>query len=93
MTKAQLIAAVVEKTGMTKRQATDAVDAIFTIITETIKTGGTQGVVNIAGFGKFYVRQRPARTVRNPRTGEEIRKPATRVPVFRPAKTLREAVL
>ncbi|MCS7225267.1 MAG: HU family DNA-binding protein [Armatimonadetes bacterium] len=93
MTKAELIRAVVQKTGLGKKEAASAVDAVFATITETIKKGGKKGVVNIAGFGKFAVRHRPARTVRNPRTGEEIRKPATKVPVFRPSKTLKEAVL
>jgi DNA-binding protein HU-beta len=92
MTKAQLAAQVAERTGLTKKQANEVVDAVFSIITEVLTKKETAEPVNIAGFGKFVVKERPKRVVRNPRTGETVEKPATRVPAFRPAKQLKEAV-
>jgi DNA-binding protein HU-beta len=92
MTKAQLAAKVAERTGLTKKQANEVVDAVFSIITEVLTKKRNAEPVNIAGFGKFVVKERPKRIVRNPRTGETVEKPATRVPAFRPAKQLKEAV-
>lgn len=92
MTKAQLAEKVAEKTGLTKKQANKAVDAVFSIITAAISKKPDAEPVSIPGFGKFAVRQRPERTVRNPRTGEPIEKPATIVPVFRAASALKRAV-
>ena len=92
MTKAQLVAKVAERTGLSKKQASEVVDAVFGIITETLTKKRNAEPVNIAGFGRFVVKQRPKRIVRNPRTGEQVEKPATRVLAFRPAKQLKEAV-
>ncbi len=92
MTKAQLAAKVAERTGLTKKQANEVVEAVFRIIAETIAKKRNAEAVNISGFGRFAVRHRPKRIVRNPRTGEQVEKPATRVPVFRPAKQLKELV-
>ncbi len=92
MTKAQLAAKVAERTGLSKKQANEVVDAVFSIIVETLSKKHNAEPVNIAGFGRFVVKQRPKRIVRNPRTGEQVEKPATRVPAFRPAKQLKEAV-
>lgn len=92
MTKAQLAALVAERTGLTKRQANEVVDVVFGIITEALTKEQNAEPVNIAGFGKFVVKVRPRRTVRNPQTGETIEKPETKVLAFRPAKQLKEAV-
>ncbi|GBC98682.1 DNA-binding protein HU [bacterium HR17] len=92
MTKAQLVSKVAERTGLTRKQVLQVVDTLFGVITETLSKKRNTEPVNITGFGRFAVRQRPARVVRNPRTGETMRKPASRVPVFRPAKQLKQAV-
>ncbi|MGQ9463284.1 MAG: HU family DNA-binding protein [Candidatus Fervidibacter sp.] len=92
MTKAQLAAEVAKKTGLTKKQAADVVDAVFNTIVEVLTRKRNSEPVNIAGFGKFVVKVRPKRVVRNPRTGETIEKPETKLPAFRPAKQLKEAV-
>ena len=81
MNKAELIAAVAEKTGLTKKDSERAVNATFQAITETIETGEK---VQLVGFGVFDVKRREARVGRNPKTKEEIQIPASRVPVFKP---------
>lgn len=92
MNKAQLAAKVAERTGLTKKQATEVVTVVFDIIRETLARKRNAEPVNIAGFGKFAVKERKKRKVRNPRTGEVIEKPATRVPTFRPSRELKQAV-
>ena len=92
MTKAQLVAKVAERTGLPKKQVAQVVETVVAVITETLSKKRNTEVINITGFGRFAVRQRPARTVRNPRTGEVVQKPPSRVPVFRPAKQLKQAV-
>lgn len=89
MNKASLVEKVHEIIGGTKVQAEQVVDSIFGSITDTIK-GGEE--VSIAGFGIFSAKERAARTARNPRTGEAITVPAMRVPKFRAAKALKDAV-
>jgi DNA-binding protein HU-beta len=89
MNKAQLVEKVNEVTGGTKVQAEEVVDTVFNSIVDTIK-GGDE--VSIAGFGIFSAKERAARTARNPRTGEPIQVPAMRVPKFRAAKALKDAV-
>lgn len=89
MNKAELIASVAEKAGMTKKAAGDAVEAVFATISETL---AQEEKVTIVGFGTFEVRARQARKGVNPSTGEEIMIPATKVPAFKPGKSLREAV-
>jgi DNA-binding protein HU-beta len=89
MNKANLVEKVHEHLGGTKVQAEEVVDSIFNTITETIKSGDE---VSIAGFGIFSAKERAARTARNPKTGEPIQVPAMRVPKFRAAKALKEAV-
>ena len=74
---------------ISKKHADDMVDFVFDCITETLKK---EDEVSIAGFGGFVVKQRKARTARNPRTGEPIQVPAMRVPKFRAAKALKDAV-
>ena len=74
---------------MTKADAATAVDAVFDTITTALK-GGTE--VRLAGFGTFVVSQRAASEGRNPRTGEKIQIPASKLPKFRAGKGLKDAV-
>jgi len=90
MTKSDLVDSVAAKAGMTKKDSARAVDAVFDTIREQLKTGDK---VQLVGFGSFEVKQREARVGRNPKTMEEIRIPARRVPVFRPGKELKESVM
>lgn len=89
MNKAELIAAVAEKTGLTKKDTEKAVNATFDVITETLETGEK---VQLVGFGVYDVKIRAARIGQNPRTKEEVRIPAARVPVFKAGKALKDAV-
>lgn len=89
MNKAELIASVAEKSNMTKKAASDAVEAVFATISESL---AKEEKVTIVGFGTFEVRHRQARKGVNPATKEEIQIPATKVPAFKPGKSLREAV-
>ncbi len=89
MNKTELIAAVAEKTGLTKKDAERVVSATFETVTETIKKGEK---VSVSGFGIFEVKTREARVGRNPRTKEEIKIPATKLPAFKASKTLKDAV-
>ena len=89
MNKTELIAAVAEKTGMTKKDAERVINATF----ETITAGLAKGdKVAVSGFGNFEVKAREARVGRNPRTKETIEIPATRLPAFKAAKALKDAV-
>ena len=87
--KAQLIETVAEKTGLTKKDATVAVDAVFGSIQDLLEKGDK---VQLIGFGNFEVRERAARKGRNPQTGAEIEIPASKVPAFKPGKALKDAV-
>lgn len=89
MNKADIANAVHEKLGGTKVQAEEVVDTMIDAIVGTLKKGGE---VSVAGLGIFSTKTRAARQARNPRTGESISVPAMRVPKFRPAKALKEAV-
>ncbi|PRO66803.1 HU family DNA-binding protein [Alkalicoccus urumqiensis] len=89
MNKTELINAVAEKTDLSKKDATGAVDAVFDIITDSLKK---EEKVQLIGFGNFEVRERAARKGRNPQTGEEIEIPASNVPAFKPGKALKDAV-
>ena len=89
MNKTELIAAVAEKTGLTKKDAERVVSATFETITATIKAGEK---VSISGFGTFETKEREARIGRNPHTKEEIKIPATKLPAFKASKTLKDAV-
>ena len=87
MNKNDLIAAVAEKTGLTKAQAGEAVDATFDAVTQTLKSGGE---VRIIGFGNFTVSARAATEGRNPRTGEKMMSKARTQAAFRPAAALKD---
>ena len=89
MNKTELIAAVAEKTGMTKKDAERVVSATFETITASLSNGER---VQVSGFGIFEVKTREARVGRNPRTKETIQIPATRLPQFKASKTLKDAV-
>ena len=89
MNKASIVEAVHGKLGGTKVQAEEVVDTVINTIVSTLKKGGE---VSIAGLGIFSTKNRAARTARNPRTGATIQVPAMRVPKFRPAKGLKDAV-
>jgi integration host factor subunit beta len=90
MTKTQLIDAIHEKsTGLTKLQVANVVDAMTEAMTTALAKGGK---VEIRGFGNFTVRQREARKVRNPKTGEMVEVPAKQVPHFKPGKELKTMV-
>ena len=89
MNKAELVAAVAAKTGDTKKAAEASVDAFVSAIKESLKKGEK---VQLVGFGSFEVRKRAARKGRNPQTKEEIKIPASKAPVFRAGKQLKELV-
>lgn len=89
MNKAELITAVAEKSEMTKKDAEKAVNAFVEAIEEALIRGDK---VSLVGFGTFEVRERAARTGRNPQTREEIRIPATKIPAFRAGKQLKDKV-
>ena len=89
MNKTELIAAVAEKTGLTKKDAERVVSATFETVTETLKKGDK---VSVSGFGIFEVKTREARIGRNPRTKEEIKIPATKLPAFKASKTLKDTI-
>ena len=89
MNKTELTDAVAEAADLTKADAARAVDAVLGTITNTL-AGGEQ--VGIVGFGTFLVRDRAARTGRNPQTGAEIQIAAAKVPAFKPGKALKDAV-
>ena len=89
MNKNELVEAIAEKMGTTKKEAEAAVSAF----TETVKEALVDGKkVQIIGFGTFEVRERAARKGRNPQTGKEIEIPASKVPAFKPGKGLKDAV-
>ena len=89
MNKSELIDAVANAADLSKASATRAVDSVIETIRNSLR-GGDQ--VTIVGFGTFLVRQRSARSGRNPRTGETIQIAACRVPSFKAGKALKDAV-
>jgi DNA-binding protein HU-beta len=89
MNKAELIDAVATQAGLQKTEATRAVEAVFDTISAALKSGDT---VALLGFGTFSVKARAARSGRNPRTGETIEIPASKVPGFKAGKALKDAV-
>ena len=89
LTKATLTNEVSEKAGISKKDASKAVDATFEAIQEALQKGEK---VQLIGFGSFEVRERAARTGRNPQTGAEIQIAASKTPAFKPGKVLKDAV-
>lgn len=88
MTKQDLVNEVAE-VGITKKQAADAVNAIFDTIKDALAKGEK---VSLVGFGSFSVKKREAREGRNPRTGEPLKIAAKTVPIFKAGKALKDAV-
>lgn len=89
MNKQALVEWIHGKIGGTKVQAEEVMDGLMEAIIGTLKKGNE---VSIAGLGIFSVKQRAARMARNPKTGEQVKVPATKVPKFRPAKAFKDAV-
>ena len=89
MNKVELVAALADRTGLTKRDADRVVDAFCDVVEEALRHGDK---VSLVGFGTFEVRERQPRMGRNPQTGEQLQIPATRVPAFRAGKALKETV-
>ena len=89
MNKSDLIAAVAAKTGETKKNAEASINAVVDVIAETLAKGDK---IQLVGFGSFEVRSRAARKGRNPQTGAEIKIPASKAPVFKAGKALKDAV-
>ena len=89
MNRKELISALAGKTGGTKTEADRSVLALIEIIGSTLEKGDK---ITLAGFGIFEVRERAARTGRNPRTGQSLRIKASRVPAFRAGATLKAVV-
>ena len=89
MNKTELVASVAEKAGLTKKDAEKAVGAIFESIQQALVECDK---VQMIGFGTFEVKERSARTGRNPRTNETIQIPASKNPVFKAGKALKDAV-
>ncbi len=89
MNKAELVSALAQKTGLTKKDADKALAAFVDVVTDALKNGEK---VQIVGFGTFDVKERPARTARNPRTGEEIKIDASKTAGFKVGKALKDSV-
>ena len=89
MNKTELINAVAKAAELTRKDADKAVNAAFDAITAALKAGDK---VQVVGFGGFEVKERAARTARNPRTGEEIKIAASKAVTFKPGKALKDEV-
>ena len=89
MNKADLISAVAEKSELTKKDAEKAVNAFVSVVTEAL---AAEEKVQLVGFGTFEVRDRKERKGRNPQTKEEISIPASKAPVFKAGKALKDSV-
>ena len=89
MNKTELIAAVADKTELSKKDSEAAVTAVFEAIAEAL---AQQEKVQLVGFGSFEVKTRAERVGRNPKTKEAIQIPASKAPVFKPGKALKDAV-
>ncbi|MDR3206869.1 MAG: HU family DNA-binding protein [Oscillospiraceae bacterium] len=89
MNKADLITVVAEKTGLTKKDSEKAINGVFDAISDAL-VGGDK--VQLVGFGAFEVKSRAPRTGRNPKTRESIQIPASKAPVFKAGKALKDSV-
>ena len=89
MNRKELIDALADKMGTTKIDTDRALSALLEVITDTLKKGDS---ISLVGFGSFEVRKRAARTGRNPKTGEELKIKASKVPAFKAGSTLKAAV-
>ena len=89
MNKSELVDSIAKKSGLSKAQSTEALNAFIATIGEAMKANDT---VSLVGFGTFSVKERQARTGRNPQTKEEIQIPASTVPSFKAGKSLKDMV-
>ena len=89
MNKAELVEAMATKTGETKKSAEASLNAFIEVVTDSLKKGEK---IQFVGFGSFEVRKRASRKGRNPQTGEELKIPASKAPVFKAGKALKEIV-
>jgi DNA-binding protein HU-beta len=89
MNKQELIGHVADRAGLSRNDASRAVETMLEVITSTLKRGDE---VRLVGFGTFAVAERPATEGRNPRTGEKIDIPASKQPKFKAGKTLKDAL-
>ena len=89
MTKSDLIAAVATKVGSSKKDSEKAVNAVIAATTDALKNGEK---IQLVGFGTFEIRERSEKQARNPRTGETMTVPASKVPAFKAGKALKDAV-
>ena len=89
MNKTELVAAVAEQAGLSKKDAEAAVKAFTDVVAEALKAGDK---IQLVGFGTFEVSERPAREGRNPRTGETMTIEASKTPKFKAGKALKDLV-
>jgi len=89
MNKSELVDAVSSQSGLAKAEAVRAVDAVLEAVSNALKSGDS---VALVGFGTFAVKARAARTGLNPRTREPLQIPASKMPVFKAGKALKDAV-
>lgn len=89
MNKSQLAEAAAERAGLSKGEATKALDAVLDTITSALQSGEK---VSLTGFGTFEVRDRAARTARNPQTGQEMQVAASKAPAFKAGKGFKDAI-
>lgn len=89
MNKTELVDAVAQATDLSKIAAGKAVDAVLATVSKSLRSGET---VVLTGFGTFSVRERPARTGHNPKTGQAMEIKASKTPVFKAGKTLRDGI-
>ncbi len=89
MNKSELISAIAEESGLTKADAGRALDATIQSVSNALQGGDS---VSLIGFGTFSVKERSARTGRNPQTGEAIQIKASKIPSFKAGKTLKDSV-
>lgn len=89
MNKTELTNQVAEASGLSKKDASKAVESVFDVMSSTLAKGEK---IQLIGFGNFEVRERAARKGRNPQTGAEIDIAASKVPAFKPGKALKDAV-
>lgn len=89
MNKTELIAAIAGKSGLSKKDADKALAAFIETVTDTLKSGDK---IQLVGFGNFEVRERGARTGRNPQTKQTIQIAASKAPVFKAGKAFKDAI-
>ena len=89
MNKSELVEVIAQKSHLTKKDCESALNAFIAAITDALNSGDR---VQLVGFGVFEVKQRAARTARNPKTNEPVVIPASKLPMFKPGKALKEAI-